>query len=228
MNRTERLHAITEALRRAGRRGVTAERLAQEYEVSTRTIKRDVAALARSGLPVWGQPGPTGGFGLAETSSLPPINLTAAQAVGLAAAVAAAGQAPFADAGRAAVAKIKDVLDPAMRARADELAGRVWVDHAAAPPRRIRSAVEQALANRVTVKLTYHNAAGVVSRREVEPQILALAGGEWYLVGWCRLRQGIRWFRLSRIAAATVTTHSCPERPLSEIGPPPESARPVG
>lgn len=62
MNRTERLHAVTESLRRAGRQGITAERLAADFEVSRRTIKRDIAALAGGELPVWGRPWRTGGF----------------------------------------------------------------------------------------------------------------------------------------------------------------------
>lgn len=53
MNRTERLHALTESLRRAGARGRTAQQLADEFEVTSRTIKRDLAALEAGGLPVW-------------------------------------------------------------------------------------------------------------------------------------------------------------------------------
>ena len=65
MRRAERLHALTEMLRRSGSRGCTAERLAAEFDVSVRTIKRDLAALDRSGAPVWSRPGPGGGYGLA-------------------------------------------------------------------------------------------------------------------------------------------------------------------
>ncbi len=52
MKRAERLHALSEMLRRSGTQGRTAERLAREFEVSVRTIKRDLAALATSGAPV--------------------------------------------------------------------------------------------------------------------------------------------------------------------------------
>ena len=61
MNRTDRLHSLTEELRRAGPSGRSADRLAAWLEVSTRTIKRDVAALQKAGLPVWAQAGPGGG-----------------------------------------------------------------------------------------------------------------------------------------------------------------------
>src|SRR5512141_2627226 len=108
MKRTERLCAVAEALRRAGDRGLTAAQLAADVDVSVRTVKRDLEALASAGLPIWGRPGPGGGYGMSEGASLPPVNFTPAQALAISAAVAAAGGAPFADSARSAVHKILD------------------------------------------------------------------------------------------------------------------------
>jgi len=202
VNRIERLHALTESLRRAGARGRTAEQLADEFEVTSRTIKRDLAALEASGLPVWGRTGPGGGYGLAQGSSLPPVNFTAAQALALSAAVAVSTQAPFSDAARTATRK---VLDPLTRRQATDLGHRVWVDVGPSAPRRVMSMLEQALVEQVTVNLAYTDAQGRSTLREVEPIIFALTGGRWLLVGWCRLRDDVRWFDLSRIQAATAT-----------------------
>lgn len=225
MNRTERLHALTESLRRAGTRGRTARQLADEFEVTTRTVKRDLAALEAGGLPVWGKKGPGGGYGLAERSSLPPVNFTAAQALALSAAVAVTAHAPFSDLARTATRKVLDVLDPAARRRAAALSRRIWVDVEPSAPRAVMSAVEEALVDQVTVNLTYTDARGTRTRREVEPVIFALARGRWFLVGWCRLRSDIRWFDLSRIGAATATRRPCAGHDVSEIGTPPERAR---
>lgn len=227
MNRTERLHALTESLRRAGARGRTAQQLADEFEVTTRTIKRDLAALEAGGLPIWGRTGPGGGYGLAERSSLPPVNLTAAQALALRAAVAVTTQAPFAASARAATRKVLDVLDPVARRRAIDLSDRIWVNVEPSASRRAMSALEQALPDQVTVNLTYTDAQGQRTSREVEPMIFAFNGGRWRLVAWCRLRNDIRWFDLSRIQAATTTRHPCTGHHVSEIGTPPELARPV-
>lgn len=147
MKRAERLHALSEMLRRSGSRGTSAERLAREFEVSVRTVKRDLAALERSGAPLWSRPGPGGGYGLAVGATLPPVSLSPAQAVALLAAVAAAADAPYADSATAGVRKILDVLDPRTRARADELAHRVWVDAPPSPSRAIRSALEPSSAS---------------------------------------------------------------------------------
>jgi predicted DNA-binding transcriptional regulator YafY len=89
MNRTDRLHALGEELRRAGPRGRTASQLATWLEVSTRTVKRDAAALQQAGLPVWAQAGPGGGYVLDAVATLPLVNLTPAQAVAVAVALAA-------------------------------------------------------------------------------------------------------------------------------------------
>lgn len=227
MNRTERLHALAESLRRAGTRGLTAQQLAEEFEVTTRTIKRDLAALEAGGLPVWGRAGPGGGYGLAETSSLPPVNFTAAQALALNAAMAAAAQAPFSDSARAAARKVLDVLDPVSRRRATELSQRVWVNVQPSAPRALMSVLEQALFDQVTVNLSYTDAQGRSTRREVEPMIFALTDGRWLLIAWCRLRDDVRWFDLSRIGRATATRRPCTGHDVTEIGTPPDQAHPV-
>lgn len=228
MNRTERLHGLTESLRRADARGRTAQQLADEFEVTPRTIKRDLAALEAGGLPIWGRSGPGGGYGLAGSSSLPPVNFTAAQALALNAAVAVTTQAPFSASARAATRKVLDVLDPVARRRASDLSDRVWVDVGPSAPRRVMSALEQALLDQVTVNLGYTDAKGRSTQREVEPMIFALTGGRWLLVAWCRLRDDIRWFDLSRVRTAAATRRPCTGHHVSEIGTPPALARPVG
>jgi predicted DNA-binding transcriptional regulator YafY len=227
VKRTERLHALSEMLRRNGSRGCSAERLAREFGVSLRTVKRDLAALANSGAPVWSRPGPGGGYGLSTGASLPPVSLSPAQAVALMAAVSAAPDAPYADSAAAGIQKILDVLDPGTRARADELAQRVWVDALPAPSRTIRSALEEAMAEQRVVRLRYTSGGGTTTTRDVEPVLFASTNGRWYLVGWCRLRTAIRWFTVSRIERATVLKAACSGHTVLEVGEPPVNARPV-
>ncbi|WP_104116821.1 YafY family protein [Arthrobacter sp. B1805] len=227
MKRVERLHALSEMLRRRGTRGVPAERLASELGVSVRTIKRDLTALENSGAPVWSRPGPGGGYGLAAGASLPPVSLSPAQAVALLAAVSAAPDAPYADSAATAVQKILDVLDPRTRARAEELAGRVWVTAPPSPSRAIRSALEEAMAEQRVVRIRYLSADGTVTTRDVEPVLFASRNGQWYLIGWCLLRDAMRWFTVSRIERATVTSTACSGHTIQEIGEPPADARPV-
>lgn len=227
MKRAERLHALSEMLRRSGPRGCTAERLAAEFGVSVRTVKRDLAALDNSGVPVWSRPGPGGGYGLAARASLPPVSLTPAQAVALLAAVSAASDAPYADLASAGVRKILDVLDPRTRTRADALAGRVWVDAPARPPRAVRSAIEEAMAEQRVVRIRYVSGDGERTTRDVEPIMFGSTSGRWYLIGWCRLRRAVRWFLVTRIESASVTATACGEHGVEEVGTPPATARSV-
>ncbi|WP_169165495.1 helix-turn-helix transcriptional regulator [Cellulomonas taurus] len=227
MKRAERWHALTEMLRRSGARGCTAERLATEFGVSVRTVKRDLAALEASGAPIWSRPGPGGGYGLATRATLPPVALTPAQAVALLAAVSAAPDAPYADAAAAGVRKILDVLDPVTRTRARALADRVWVNSPPTPTRAVRSALEQAMAEQRVVRIRYVAGDGAASTRDVEPIMFGSSGGRWYLIGWCRLREGIRWFLVDRVERASVTADPCGCHGIEEVGPPPVTARSV-
>jgi len=228
VNRTDRLHALAEELRRAGPRGRTAAQLARWLEVSTRTVKRDVAALQQTGLPVCAQAGPGGGYLLQAAATLPPVNLTPAQAVAVAVALAGQAEAPYALDGRTALEKILDVMSPAGRQQAERLAGRVWI-RTAAPPQRasVSMVIEQGLAQRRVVVLNYQDRLGRPSRRRVEPHLLAHTNEQWYLVGWCHTRQAPRWFRWDRIDRAHLTPEPVPDRDPAVFGTPPPDARPV-
>lgn len=227
MKRSERLHALTEALRRTGSRGRTAEWLADEFGVSVRTIKRDLKALENSGAPLWARPGPGGGYGLASQSNLPPITLSPAQAVALLAVVSAAPDAPYADLASAGIQKMMDVLDPRTRVRANQLAQRIWVDSEKATTRVVKSALEESMAEQRVVRIRYTSQNGEVTTRDVDPVLFASTNGRWYLVGWCHLRDSMRWFLISKIEHATVTQRPCGEHSVAEIGQPPSTARSV-
>ena len=250
MNRTERLYAVAEELRRAGRRGTTSGRLARTLEVSARTIKRDVSALQQAGLPVRAEAGPGGGYVLDAVATLPPVNYTPAQAVAVSVALALlpAGS-PFAVDAATARAKLWDALGPGDRDRAARLASRVWTrgggvtasargpatstpGSGVAAPRGagepavagVLRAVEQALADERVLAIRYRSRDGHVSRRRVEPVLLAHTEQRWYLVAWCRDRDGMRWFRLDRVERADLTAESYVPKPVEEVGEPPEGA----
>ncbi|MCZ4080129.1 WYL domain-containing protein [Rhodococcus sp. H36-A4] len=227
MKRAERLHALSEMLHRSGARGVSAERLAREFEVSVRTIKRDLDALENSGRPLWSRPGPGGGYGFAKGAFLPPVSLSPAQAVALMAAVSAAADAPYSDLAAAGIRKVMDVLDPITRARADNLARRVWVDAGPSSSRSTKSAMEEAMAEQRVLRIRYTSRDGATTTRDVEPVLFASTNGLWYLIGWCRKRDAMRWFALSRVERATVTKTACSGHTIDEVGEPPANARPV-
>lgn len=228
VNRTDRLHALTEELRRTGPRGRTAGWLAGWLEVSVRTVKRDVSALQQAGVPIWATAGPGGGYVLDAAATLPPVNLTPAQAVAVAVALAGAPDAPFAVDGRAALQKVLDVMGPAARVEAERLAGRVWIRGSSAARPGAAAVVEEALAQGRVVALRYRDGHGTVTRRRVEPHVIAGTGDRWYLIAWCCERDAPRWFRWDRIESAALTTEPAPPRDPALYGTPPPDAHAVG
>ena len=230
MNRTDRLYALREELRRAGRRGRTAEKLADTFEVSVRTVKRDITTLQAGGFPVWARPGPGGGYVVDASATLPPVNLTPSEVTGLAVLLAHQDGQPYASHARAALTKILAVAMPADRKRAERLAQRVWVDRADLEPPvdpGVRTSIEEALASRRVLSLAYVDENGTESHRRVDPQMLAHGFGHWYLVAHCHERDAIRWFRLDRIVSAHLTSQESIDRPIADIGVPPATASSV-
>ena len=230
MNRTDRLHAIVEALRVVAPSGRTSAWLAERFEVSARTIKRDVSALQQAGHPIWATGGPRGGYVVDESATLPPVPFTEAEAVALATMLAFDADAPFQADGRRALTKVRAAMTGSGRDRVDALAERVWVrspgDHQRPPQLRV---VEEALRAGRVVVIDYVDRYGrSSSRRPVEPVAFAHDRGRWYLLAWCRRARAGRWFRLDRIAAADLTTEPAPERDVWTLfGQPPDDATPV-
>jgi predicted DNA-binding transcriptional regulator YafY len=142
-------------------------------------------------------------------------------------ALIAQADAPYAVDGRAALAKILDVLDPAARKRAEQLAGRVWVRTAPAERPAVLTGVEEGLAQRRVLVLRYRDRLGRPSHRRVEPHLLARTDGHWYLVGWCHTRRAPRWFRWDRTEAADLITERVPDRDPALFGTSPPDAHPV-
>src|SRR5207302_11118893 len=115
VNRTDRLYALVEELRARAPRLVRATEMAERFEVTTRTIERDLLALQEAGVPIWAQPGPGGGYAVNADTSLPPLNLTPGEAAAIATALAATRAMPFAAAGRSAVQELTGVVACAAR-----------------------------------------------------------------------------------------------------------------
>ncbi|MFD5463614.1 helix-turn-helix transcriptional regulator [Kitasatospora sp. NPDC127059] len=217
MDRTPRLYALVEELRAAAPRSRTVASLAARFEVSTRTVQRDLQALMAAGVPVRTTTGRGGGWSIDPAMTLPPIRFTPEEASALVAALAAAdASAPYAGAARTASQKIAATMSGPASKAAQRLAARI-VALPARTAESVRGAVEQALVGGTVLRLSYVDAAGRESDRAVEPAGLLTAEGKWYLIAWCRTRQAGRGFRLDRITAATPTGEPAPPHDLASL-----------
>ncbi|WP_330254329.1 WYL domain-containing protein [Nocardia sp. NBC_00565] len=217
MNRTDRLYAIVEELRAIAPRLRTARELAARYEVSVRTIERDIAALQQASIPIYADVGRRGGYALEKSMSLPPLNFTPAEAVALAVALARSETTPFDQAGHSALRKILGVMSERNAAAARDLAARIrLVDPADAPPTpAIPAVIGQSIEAGRVLRISYSDRFGTHSERDVEPIAFLSGSPGWYLIAWCRLREESRCFRLDRIRAVTMTDLPVPPRPLA-------------
>ncbi len=250
MNRTDRLYALVEELRAVAPRPRTAEWLAARFEVSTRTIERDLSALQQSGVPIYATPGRRGGYAIDAAHTLPPVNFTAVEATAVAVALADPRATPFTAAARAAMLKLMAAMAVDDAAAARELASRVRMyerlpaDGSPSPSgsaddeddadadagdrgtrdveRRAgaRSALESAIVGRRVTRLSYIDREGATTVRVVEPVAVAGVTPNWYLVAWCRLREDYRSFRLDRVLGADITDEVAPMRADVADGPP--------
>ena len=221
MNRTDRLYALVEELRARAPRLMRANELAERFEVTTRTIERDLLALQEAGVPIWAQPGPGGGYALNVDTTLPPLNLTPAEAAAIATALAATRALPFAEAGHSALQKLSGVMASAPRSTASKLVSQIRVAQGPVhgPASDVSEVLQQALISSLAVELRHRDFTGQETVRVVEPGGLIGTRSGWYLAAWCRLRQAPRAFRLDRIASATLTADPIAARSLDSMLP---------
>jgi predicted DNA-binding transcriptional regulator YafY len=163
-----------------------------------------------------------------RSTTLPPVSLTPEEAAAVVTALAAGPDSPYAAAGRTALEKVLEALEPDPRRRARLAASTRWVRADTRRAAEVRAALEQAVTRRRVLVLRYRDGDGVVSRRAVEPQLLARSGRHWFLVAWCRERQALRWFREDRIEAVQPTEETAPRRDLTALGAPPAETHPAG
>jgi len=120
--------------------------------------------------------------------------------VALATALAAMPAMPFAAAGRSALGKLAAVMAAAPRDTAIHLASRIRVTPLAEQPDSPAwETVQQSLLRPEALRITYQDRSGAETVRTVEPGGLLGTSSGWFLVAWCRLRQGARTFRLDRM-----------------------------
>jgi predicted DNA-binding transcriptional regulator YafY len=217
VNRTDRLYALVEELRAVAPRPRSARQLAGRYEVSTRTIERDILALQEAGVPIYAVAGRCGGYVIDKALTLPPLNFTAAEMVAMAVSLVGVGPTPFASALRSALRKVLAAAPAAQAAEAAQLMDRVRLIGTSGQGSGGPQAIQDAITARHVLLLDYRDRHDVTTSREVEPVAFAGTRAHWYLIAWCRLRDGARAFRLDRIRAAVDTGEPAPHRSYGDL-----------
>lgn len=219
MNRVDRL--LGYLLLFQGRDLVRAQDLAARFEISERTVYRDIEALYEVGVPLVGMPGE--GYQLMPGYYLPPIMFGEAEAKALFLAIAMltglTEPGPTHNAAKTALEKIRAVLPKATLAQVEALQAILGFYAIGRPSLNLDDPtflqLQQAIQQQRVVVLHYHaQHDNQMTKRAVEPLQLAYLDNVWVLTGYCRLREGQRIFRLDRIDQLQLTKETFTARPL--------------
>ncbi len=210
MRRADRLYRLVELLR--SRHLCTGAWLAEQLQVSLRTLYRDINDLCLSGVPIEGEAGV--GYRLRFKMDLPPLlfDVDEIEALIIGSRMVQAWADPdLARAAAAAMAKIHNVL-PDARRREVQLS-RLFIP----PPYKERPAwlgdLRRAVRRRNVVSIDYVREDGTPSQRELWPLGLFFWGEAWTLVGWCHLRNDFRHFRVDRVQTLQILPQTFPDQP---------------
>lgn len=200
----------------------TAPELADRLEVTTRTVRRDVARLRDLGYPVDAEVGPHGGYRLGRGGALPPLLLDDDEAVAVALGLRAAADGSVDgvdDAAVSALAKLEQVL-PAPLVERVRTVHEMTEDLRGRPPDPVTSEVLVGLARACRqgerIRLAYRDREGRATERLADPFRLVRSGARWYLVARDVQREAWRTFRVDRVGEVRTT-----RRPV-EIDDPPD------
>lgn len=213
MNRTDRLYALVEELRAVAPRPRSARWLAVRFDVSFRTIERDRSALQQSGVPIWAEPGRTGGYCLDPSHTLAPLGFTVDEALAVTISLAMLANSPFRDAATSALRKVVAVMDDRSLGETAGLATRIHLLEDG-PAAEMSTELGHALRPGNVLQIVYRDRSGTVTSREIEPLGYLGKGRDWYLIAWCRFRHDVRAFKGERISAAVSTGERSPRRPF--------------
>ncbi|WP_343634240.1 YafY family protein [Fluviicola sp.] len=209
MNRVDRLFGIVTLLQ--SRKYVSAERISEKFEISVRTVYRDIKAIGEAGIPVSFEPNK--GYFIIPGYFTPPVSFTLEEANALLLSQSLIGgfgdrsvQATFDN----ALTKIKAVLKQIDKEKVAILDESIKLQL----PSRLTfefeylAQIQHAITERNQVKITYRSLKDESLERTIEPIGLVFYAFSWHLIGYCLLRKDYRDFKVERIEKLYRT--SCP------------------
>ncbi|MBE4909018.1 YafY family transcriptional regulator [Bacillus luteolus] len=205
MNKIDRLMAIVLQLKK--RNKLTATELANTFEVTPRTIYRDIQALSEMGIPVIALPGNEGGYSIADHYFIPPVMFTKEEVFSLLLSEQIVNQVEIPGHQRSintAFLKIKNVLDDETTSKFQHLHKRIIFNIKEQKPSAfdqqpfylVTTSIEQ---NKKLALTYFHPKKQELTERKVHPYGLIFEDGLWYIIAFCELRKAERLFAVNRI-----------------------------
>lgn len=199
MRRADRLIKIVHFLRRR-RRAVTAQRIAEEFNICTRTVYRDIQDLMDSGTPITGEAGV--GYVIDKQYYLPPITFDADELEAIGLGISMVRQwtdDEFATKANNAFEKIQAVLPANLQGELQQITTYSVPTRPALPWTVSFSGLRECIRTQRKIRIEYSDEAKQETARTLRPLALIFFSPVWLLVSWCEKRQDFRNFRLDRI-----------------------------
>lgn len=203
MRRADRLFQIIQLLRT--RKQLTAKQLAENLQVSERTIYRDIQDLSLSDVPIISETGI--GYSLDKAYNLPPITFSEVELESLllgARMVQAWSDKQMAAEATRAIERIESILPEHLKPSLKKTEILVPEFHILSEVAEKMPWIRRAIKENKKVNLSYQRADGEYSNRKIWPLGLFFWGNVWTLVAWCELRNNFRQFRLDRMKRVKV------------------------
>lgn len=212
MTRLTRLTSIL--LQLQSRRVVTAQELADKFNITARTVYRDIRALEEAGVPIIGEAGK--GYSLVDNYRVPPVMFTQEEINALLTAQQFfqknADKSAYNDLSNV-VTKVKAIIRHAGKEKAEKLEERVHVfSNEQSNETNLLPAIQLAITNNRVLNIKYHSVhSNSTTGRVVEPLGVYMTRGNWVMVAFCRMRKDLRELRIDRILKLITTNETSPE-----------------
>ena len=206
MNRFTRITSILIQLQ--SKKIVTAKEIAEHFEVSLRTVYRDIKALQDSGVPIGSEIGV--GYFIVDGYKLPPISLTEEEANSLIVSekfIQEQGDTSLIRSYESLLFKIKATLKNYQKDKVELLSERVFTtNNKTVKHSSWLSTIQQNVSNKITLEIIYESLyKKEITKRKIEPLALYYTNNAWILIAYCHLRNDLREFRLDKIMGLNTT-----------------------
>ncbi len=205
---------------------IGAQELANLFEVSTRTIYRDIEAINLAGIPIRSIPGVGGGFEIMPEYKIDKTVFSTADLSAILLGLSNLSGMMQDGEVKSALAKIRSFIPAGSKREIEMKTNQICIDLSAwSGDRNIQpylKTIKAALEEHKLLSFEYIAHHGNKTERTVEPYQLVLKGGRWYFYGYCRNRNDYRLFKLSRVSKLQVKcecfTSRDPQKPVLDFG----------
>lgn len=191
---------------------ITAQELAQRFEVSHRTILRDIDSLALAGIPIVTTQGNNGGISIMNGYKLDKSLLTIEELQNIIIGLKGLGSVSK----TSNIEQLIQKLSPNSNAMVS-LNDHIFIDLSSYYKDNLSEKIKlikQAISEKRMIEFDYYYDKGIV-RRKIEPYFIQFKWSSWYVFGWCCERENFRLFKLNRLYQLLITDENFLTRPIS-------------